>query len=147
MSDPAGDNRIDPVVSLEDTAPVSRVERRPLLGSADNPDRDVDYLTILENAAVDGIFTVSLRYVPDKLLLTPTAFEAYLKSLKFGTWDTVQALALAILGDINNEIVPRWVQVEIAKSEPTGPSHRVLVEDRQPKWDNPALLARLPPTQ
>lgn len=33
MSDSAGDNGNDPVVSLEGTAPVPRVERRLLLAS------------------------------------------------------------------------------------------------------------------
>ncbi|MCH8835488.1 MAG: hypothetical protein IH925_06035, partial [Proteobacteria bacterium] len=51
-----------------------------------------------------------------------------------------------ILDDINNEVVARWVQV--ALSVPNGAlpgvgNHGVMLEDRQPKWDNAALLSRL----
>jgi len=37
--------------------------------------------------------------------------------------------------------VPRWVQIVAARTG--GTDHQVIIEDRQPKWDNPALLARL----
>ena len=51
-----------------------------------------------------------------------------------------------ILDDINNEVVARWVQITVSSPDPTDSAlefHGIVLEDRQPKWDNPALLSRL----
>ncbi len=57
-----------------------------------------------------------------------------------------EELALAIIEDINNEVVPRWVQVQIETRtdtpQPNASAYRVLIEDRQPNWDNPQITAR-----
>jgi hypothetical protein len=40
-------------------------------------------------------------------------------------------------------LVPRWAEVTVERVLPT--PHRVVVEDRQPNWDNPHLFARMRP--
>jgi 7-cyano-7-deazaguanine reductase len=59
---------------------------------------------------------------------------------------SLEALATAVLDDINNEVVARWVQVVISAPAPDEPGvdgHSVMLEDRQPKWENDSLLSRL----
>ena len=85
-----------------------------------------------------------LYYVPDKYVLNPISFEHYLMALDQTDWQNLETLALAILDDINNEVVPRWVQILIqSTNDKSGNGHRVLVQDRQPNWDNAPLLDRL----
>ena len=51
-----------------------------------------------------------------------------------------------VLEDLSSELVPRCVQVLVRHDGPGG-AHRgeILVEDRQPEWDNSPLLAGLRP--
>jgi len=88
----------------------------------------------LEAAGAD--FRLAVDYVPDKLILRPHALDDYVAGLG---GDTLEALAVTILDDFNNEVVPRWVRIRIAR----GATHQTLLEDRQPKWDNPSLLGQL----
>ncbi|MCZ6466802.1 MAG: hypothetical protein O6829_05960, partial [Alphaproteobacteria bacterium] len=90
--------------------------------------------------------TVGVRYVPDKLIIDPAAFGRYLGALGTLPWESLETVAVTILDDINNEIVARWVQVALSAPNGAHPgldNHGVMLEDRQPKWDNPALLSRL----
>ena len=82
---------------------------------------------------------LTVCYVPDKLIVSESAFDAYLAALGDQDWHAPEALAVATLGDLNNELVPRWVSVIVDRDR-----HKVVVEDRQPGWTNPALLAHLP---
>lgn len=114
--------------------------RRALLTTVANPGPHHDYLVHL-TGAVDGHTTVSIRYVPDRAILTPPTFELYRDALAGQDW-TPEALAVAVLDDLNNELLPRWLQVAVTRDQPF--DHRVTIEDRQPAWDNPAVMARLP---
>jgi 7-cyano-7-deazaguanine reductase len=138
--------RRDAPVSLSEAAKEAAREAAAThrLELADNPNPRIDYLVRLEGTLWredrQGETAITLHYVPDRLLLRAAAFDDYLKHLT-----TVEAgpslperLALRVLGDVNDELVPRWLQVVVG----AGP-HRVLVEDRQPKWDNRALLDRV----
>ena len=124
--------------------------RRQLLTADGNPGTRLDYVVALEGGipgdAQGGPRTVGLRYVPDKLVLQPAAFGRYLEALAAETWPSLEDLAVTILDDMNNEVVPRWVQVTVSLPDTRQPgveSHGVILEDRRPKWDNPALLSRL----
>jgi 7-cyano-7-deazaguanine reductase len=93
---------------------------------------------------------VELRYVPDRLILRPVALGRYLEAMGGESWESLEALATAVLEDLNNETVARWLQVELrltaggkAGEEGALADHAVLLEERQPKWDNPTLLSRL----
>lgn len=124
--------------------------RRQLLTADRNPGARLDYVVALEGGipgdAAVGPRTVGLRYVPDKLVLQPAAFGRYLDALAAQTWGSLEDLAVTILDDVNNEVVPRWVQATVSLPDTRHAgveSHGVILEDRQPKWDNPALLSRL----
>ena len=121
-----------------------RIKRQSTLETAPNPNPGIDYICQLSVKAVDDYATVSLYYVPDKLLLTTEAFEIYLHGFDSAELNSLEELALGILDDLNNELVARWIQVRVeADAKGLDRGHRVMVEDRQPKWDNPFLLSRL----
>jgi len=115
-------------------------DRRFTLMTEENPNLSVDYLVSLGSKLTDESCCIQISYVPDKLLLRPEAFEHYLHSFDDQDVSSLEYLALTVLTDINNEVVPRWVQVR-AKSESS--NHRILVEDRQPIWENEELLSRI----
>ncbi|HAA92490.1 MAG TPA: hypothetical protein DCS82_05920 [Rhodospirillaceae bacterium] len=122
----------------------NRLNRRAHLVTDTNPETAADYLVTLNGDAETTDASVRIFYVPDKFVLQPNGFAAYLSALDLEHWDNLETLALAILDDINNEVVPRWVQITVQRTtDGTEHGHRVLAEDRQPKWDNPPLLARL----
>ncbi len=119
-------------------------ERRHPLTPRDNPTARLDYLVELSGRT--GAGTVTVRYVPDRWVLDSTSFHNYLEKLENSGTDSPEAIGVAVLDDFNNELVPRWLQVTVS-GEPAdaqrGAEHRVLLEDRQPNWDNPPLLSRL----
>ncbi|WP_207455123.1 hypothetical protein [Azospirillum sp. SYSU D00513] len=112
---------------------------RDLLTTGANPDARHDYLVELSGEAMPGT-ALTVRYVPDRLVARADGFAAYLAALA-GFDGGPEALALAVLDDLNNELVPRWAEVAVARTAPL--PHRVTVEDRQPNWDNPHLFARM----
>lgn len=116
------------------------MHRRDLLTSAPNPDARHDYLVDLEGEPLPGT-RLTVRYVPDRLVLDPAGFAAYLGMLASAASGGLEALALAVLDDLNNELVPRWAEITAVRPAPL--PHRVVVEDRQPGWDNPHLFARM----
>ncbi len=123
------------------------LKRRALLDTQSNPDTGHDYVVTL-SGSVAGLrtTTVTLRYVPDRSILTPSSLEGYLKTIGELNWSGLEEAAAAIRDDLNNEIVPRWLQVSLRASVNAQGSvqrHDILLEDRQPKWDNPSLLSRL----
>lgn len=132
-----------PESRCQENEAASAMRRRAKLETEPNPDLSVDYLSVLRGKASSAGTTVTLRYVPDKLTLPTEAFAAYLTTFEGLMTESLEALALAALGDINNEVVPRWVQIVATRTDAGTADHQVIVEDRQPKWDNAALLARL----
>ena len=107
------------------------------LRSFTNPNPKIDYISRLNGDALNGDLTVSLSYVPDKLVLLMAAFLEYLADIQIMETTALEPVALQVLDDINNEVVPRWVEVKIwARSEPKK-STNVIVVDKQPKWTNP----------
>ncbi len=126
-------------------------ERRALLKTRDNPDSALDYVTGLEGALQafgQGMATrIRVKYVPDRAIVEPAGFGRYLETLTATEWGSLEELATTILSDFNNQLVARWVRVEVMAPEEAYPvigTHQVMIEDRQPDWDNPALLSRLP---
>lgn len=108
--------------------------------TSENPNPRADYLVRIEGGLAGGTVRLVLHYVPHRLILRERAFHAYLSALENDWADAPpepEHLALAVLADLNDELVPRWLQIVIATGD-----HRVLVEDKQPKWDKPALTAR-----
>ncbi|MBL4615890.1 MAG: hypothetical protein JKY27_13615 [Magnetovibrio sp.] len=131
------------------------IERRALLVIGNNPDKQLDYLVTLTGHLPGGgggtgsgraRQVVEMRYVPDKHILQARSFGTYLEALSTQIWDSPEDLAVTVLSDINNEVITRWVQIAISVPElqhHAVETHAVVIEDRQPEWDNPALLTRL----
>ncbi|MEC8165016.1 MAG: hypothetical protein VX079_10670 [Pseudomonadota bacterium] len=113
------------------------------LRSFTNPNPKIDYISRLNGDALNGDLTVSLFYVPDKLVLLTAAFHEYLAEIQITETAALEPVALQVLDDINNEVVPRWVEVKIWARSESKKSTNVIVIDQQPKWTNPSLLARL----
>jgi 7-cyano-7-deazaguanine reductase len=126
------------------------IKRRSFLKTERNPDIKLDYVITITGhmARKDKIDSsaVSLRYVPDKVILQPVTFGRYLDAIGTLEWTALEDAAAAILNDVNNELIARWVQVWISAPDQIHPGidrHEVLLEDRQPNWDNAGLLSRL----
>lgn len=115
------------------TAPA---KLRELLIAAPSPDPRHDYLVGLEGTVGDA--AVAVRYVPDRLVATAQSIAGYFAALDPNLG--VEALALTVLDDFNNELVPRWIEVRVTRDAPL--RHWAEVEDRQPGWDNPLMSTR-----
>jgi len=119
--------------------------RREYLLTEPNPDSRLDYVVSLNGQAPllgGGHARAALLYVPDKLILKTGCLARYLEALADQSWGSLEEVAVTVRDDINNEVVPRWLQITV--SAPAGEhSHGVMLEDRQPHWDNVALLSRL----
>lgn len=128
------------------TARGGNAARLALLQHRSNPRADIDYVVAFDGRTADGCCLVQLTFVPDKLLLEAGAFDAYLAGFDADAASAVEPLALDILDDINNEIVPRWVRVVVSmpRDGSTARMHKVIAEDRQPNWDNPRILLHVP---
>jgi 7-cyano-7-deazaguanine reductase len=129
---------------------MNATQLRRLLATAANPDVHADYVVGIEaeTPALSALGTVrlALRYVPDKRILRPACLDGYLAALARRQWISLEGLALALRDDLDNELVPRWLELSVHPVEALSAiRHRVLVEDRQPHWHNPTLLARLTP--
>lgn len=125
------------------------MERRALLAVSDNPDKKIDYLVTLSGHLPGGggaSQVVEIRYVPDRFIMESESLGRYLEALSNMKWDAPEDLAVTVLTDINNEVVARWAQVSVSVPEMQHlavDTHAVVIEDRQPGWDNPGLLGRL----
>ncbi|MEG3618283.1 hypothetical protein V5T82_07465 [Magnetovibrio sp. PR-2] len=125
------------------------MERRRHLKVGPNPDRKLDYLITLEGHLPNSggaRQAVQVRYVPDKNILDVKSFGAYLEALSTIVWPSPEELAVTVITDINNELIARWVQVTVNAPDLQHhaiETHGVVLEDRQPDWDNPMLLNRL----
>ena len=118
--------------------------RAPLL-TRPTPAPGLDAVVVLSRPLADGT-RVQARFVPDRHVLAPGAWQAYAAVLDqpeqgFAA-DIPEGLAAAVLSDLANQLVPRWLEVTVTRATGTD-SHRVRLEERQPGWANPDLLNRL----
>lgn len=116
------------------------MERRDLLKTTGNPNKALDYLIMLEDDTLGQKITV--RYIPDRDILNKDSFKAYLETLPKEA-DTIER-ANMIMQDLANELVARWIQVCLSDST-DGTQQSVFLEEHQPQWENPTLMARLAP--
>ncbi len=126
--------------------PVALVRER--IATRANPGTRHDYLVRLAGAVMlgEGTAHLTLHYVPDRLIAEAAGFDSYVAALGSVRHDSLEALATAVLDDVNNALVPRWVRVALAADAPAAAHrHAVLIEDTQPGWENDALLSVLPP--
>ena len=116
---------------------------RTQLQSVANPNPKIDYISLLQATVPNSELLITLSYVPDKLVLLTKAFQEYLKYLELDEILALEPIALRLLDDINNEVVPRWAEIKISTCFGAETSSSVIVVDQQPRWANPGLLARL----
>ncbi|EKV25882.1 hypothetical protein C882_3639 [Caenispirillum salinarum AK4] len=112
--------------------------------TAANPEPGLDYLVTLRAPLSTGA-AVEVRYVPDREVLDAAALGAYLDALPGQDAAGPEALAALLLGDLLNELLPRWVRVAVTPPPLGELTQSIVMEDRRPGWDNPPLLARLAP--
>jgi 7-cyano-7-deazaguanine reductase len=120
---------------------MDTILRRERLETRENRNNKIDYLVTLQ-VTISKSFGVVIRYIPDLAILDTAAVNNYFATLGAINWENLEELGLTILNDLNNELVPRWVQVTVSGTS-AGIAHCVTLEDRQPRWDNPALLSRI----
>lgn len=125
-------------------------QRRALLNCSPNPDPVRDYVILL-SGHVDGsgagsVYDLRIQYVPDRLIISPQSLSHYFGTLSQLNCSSLEEITTTILGDIQNELVPRWVQVA-AELEIKSLDHLnrqiSIAEDAQPGWQNDNLLNRL----
>lgn len=93
-----------------------------------------------------GIFHIGLRYVPDKLLLSPASLAPYLQKRLDHKDVAPESLAPEILEDIMDQLIPKWGEVSVLQiTNAHGQKSLVTAEDRQPHWQDDHLLKRLSP--
>jgi len=103
-----------------------------------DPNKSHDYIIDLKGKMPDA--KILLRYVPDQLIIPLDKFNKYLKFFK--DVKSCEKIAGIILDDINNELLPSWIHVEV-KSKKDDTKQHVVIEDSQPGWNNKELLMRL----
>ena len=117
-------------------------ERRALLTGKSSPDTEHEILVRLEQTVSfkgepDPI-QIRIMYIPDRLVLPGKCLQAYFNAVSTSDCEAQEALAVQLLDDFNNEIAPRWVQIDI-----TTPGAQITATDRQPGWENPNLLSTI----
>jgi 7-cyano-7-deazaguanine reductase len=85
-----------------------------------------------------------LRYIPDRDLILPTSLSTYLEAIMNDNASSLEALSQLILEDINDQLIPSWLEVSLIDKGETF-THEVRIEDRQPHWKDRGLLDRLEP--
>ncbi len=113
-------------------------QRRQCLAVVPNPVLARADLITLERPFGDGVLRI--RYVPDRQILAEPSLDRYLGTLGERHPGPPEALAGTVLEDLANEVVPRWLEVDLR----LGPAdqetvHRIALVDSQPGWDNAAL--------
>jgi 7-cyano-7-deazaguanine reductase len=116
-------------------------DRRDGLQTATNPNKTLDYLITIDCFSVDETRRILVRYIPDKLILEKNTVDVYLTKVPNDL--RIEELATNLLDDLNNELVCRWMQVCVFEESSALGQHQVIVEDKQPQWENAYMIDRL----
>jgi len=105
----------------------------------------IDLSIRLTRDTISAPMTLIIRYVPDRDLIDDDAMHEYWRFIEAAAWSCASDMALAILEDLNNELIPRWVQVQLRNESKADylQGMMITVEDRQPGWHNQYLLSRI----
>lgn len=83
-----------------------------------------DWLLIVE---IDDPVNISITVIPDKLTADHSSIILYLKEMAAKEWKNPEQMILNVIEDINNTLVPKWLDVVYEKNGVT-----LKIEDRQP---------------
>lgn len=120
---------------------MTLTERRALILTQSNPNKALDYVVTLKGSDQNRAIEVSFRYIPDKVILDTNGFTPYLQAV-LDSAATLEEAGTTLLDDMNNELVARWLQVNLSQQKPDRSEHLVVLEDHQPHWNNPHLKDR-----
>lgn len=122
----------------------------------ENPSKKYEYVINLKKTLVKKVdgekFLIDIHYIPDRYILEPSSYEKYLGSIFDKLKDTIEEtnileeIALGVVDDLCNELVPLWVRVNlsfVSDDKSGGRFHNVTIEDKQPQWNNQALIAKI----
>ncbi len=126
------------------------VDQRITIPTRENPRKNRDYILMLKNVRSfallgDGVnheLSIKIRYVPDRLICDTRKIESYFSSIASQPCSGLEELANAIADDFSNELIPRWISVDLTVPV-NGIVHNTHVEDKQPLWNNPAMLLQV----
>ncbi|MCF8474837.1 MAG: hypothetical protein K9G26_09080 [Emcibacter sp.] len=93
-------------------------------------------------------FLFGLRYIPDKLILNNGCLMDYLNQYLLHKPEntTPEILTHTILEDVMDKIIPKWIEVCLKqKDNKFGQEISITAEDRQPNFEDDAILKRLSP--
>ena len=122
------------------------MQRRALIAVTDNTEQRHDYLSmIVEDIEIPGVNTVNvvLRYVPDRFVLEVSSWHRYLTAVGSEGPATLEAFAADLLSDASDVIIARWIEIAVTVAGSEGSRQIVVINDRQPGWDNQPFLDRL----
>ncbi|MFC7048658.1 hypothetical protein [Emcibacter nanhaiensis] len=118
---------------------------KEILKATPNPDKQREYVIELHKTLdfESESFGITLKYVADKLILAHSSFDDYLDQCQVQEWNTPEGLASNILEDCMDILVPKWIRVQIfCMDEDSGLQANIYIEDRQPNWNDDALVSR-----
>ena len=75
--------------------------------------------------------TITVTLIPDKLSADHGSMRDYLKHKASQSWQTPDDMILTMIEDINNALVPKWLEVIYEHNGVT-----LKVEDRQPGMED-----------
>lgn len=89
-----------------------------------NPDNRKNWIITVE---INTPIKITLRVIPDKLIADHQSLKDNIIGLINQEWDTPEKLILTIIERVNNELIPKWIEVTYNKD-----GISVKVEDQQP---------------
>ena len=137
------------------------LDRRNLLISLTNPDPSLDYLVSISGTIETQNFTeemtrlsgtvdyprsieVAVHYVPDRLILDDSSITEYFNYYQDKMPNQIEELGINLLGDFNNELVPRWIKLFLTVQNTKKEKIKELsFFDSQPNFGNYNLLSSI----
>ena len=114
-------------------------QRRSMIEIHRNPKAGLDYSITLDRALplsdIAGDVILTIRYIPDHFVATPESLDAYSAHLAAQDWSSLENLAATLIDDLNNELIPRWIEVCLKTTLAGGETgYEIRMEDRRPDW-------------
>lgn len=135
---------------LENTFRItSEIFTRNALPVRENSRVNRDYVISLDSTRIflfsenrkNHEIRILIRYVPDRLICDAERIEYYFIQLSSYPHAGFEDLANTIADDFGNDLIPRWISVDISLVIDSI-HHSAHVEEKQPLWDNAGLLNR-----